>query len=201
MKIKTGSLIWEISFPLAAVMTAVILYDSSLSVTVCFLSVIIHESGHLAVMRLFGIRPERIRLRLFDFAIIDRSKTLLSFAQELAVISAGVTANLLTAGICLFIPGDTASKLVSADLTLALFNALPIGSLDGGQALSLILCRYLNIEKALLAADIISVLTLIPLTAFGFLVLMKTGYNFSVLLAAIYLAAQIIIKDCKKRGK
>ena len=81
------------------------------------------------------------------------------------------------------------------------FNALPIGSLDGGQALSLILCRYLSIEKALLAADIISVLTLIPLTAFGFLVLMKTGYNFSVLLAAIYLAAQIIIKDCKKRGK
>ena len=69
MKIKTGSLIWEISFPLAAVMTAVILYDSSLSVTVCFLSVIIHESGHLAVMRLFGIRPERIRLRLFDFGL------------------------------------------------------------------------------------------------------------------------------------
>lgn len=191
MKIKTGSLVWEISFPLAAVMTAVILYDSNMSVSICFLSVLIHEAGHLAVMRFFGISPERIRLTLFDFAIVDRSKTSISSGRETAVILAGICANLLTAAAAMPWSGETAEKIVSTNLTLAAFNGLPIGNLDGGQALSLILCRLMSIDRAIYVSRIISVIFLVPLTALGFIVLFRTGYNFSILLTALYLAAML----------
>ncbi len=199
MKIRTGSVLWEISFPLTAVMTCVILYDSSLSVVICFVSVLLHECGHMILMYCFGRKPERIRLTLFDIAIIDRGKYKLDFFRETAVTLGGVSANLAAALVCvpLFVQtgSQIAERLISTNLTLAFFNILPVYSLDGGQALSLLLCRYLDIRKALIICDIVSVIVLIPLCTFGFYVLIETGYNFSVLLTSVYLIIVLIRKS------
>lgn len=51
MKLKIYGVTFEISYPLAVIMTAVIIYDSSMSVLSCFVSVILHESGHRRFIR------------------------------------------------------------------------------------------------------------------------------------------------------
>ncbi len=198
MKLKIGGIVFEISFPLAAVMTAVILFDSSLSVVVCFLSVIFHESGHLVMLHHFGCMPESIRLTLFDIAIVDKSKSLRGFSQEIAVVMAGIAFNFLfgTAALILLhiFSGGIWELFVNANYTLAFFNLLPAETLDGGQALLLILCRKMEMRKAMITADIISVVIIIPLGILGFIVLLRSKYNFSLLLTAIYLLAVLLMK-------
>lgn len=201
MKLKIGRLTLEMSFPLVAVMTLIILYDNSLSVVVCFLAVLIHESGHLLALHHYGSFPSRIRLTLFDFAICDQKKSLRGLRQELVVILAGVTFNIIFAlfafGInCLF-PDIFWERLFDANLTLAVFNSLPADSLDGGQAAFLLLCEKTDIHKATKMLDIISFIILLPIGVLGFLVLLRSKYNFSLLLTALYLIASIFLSRSK----
>lgn len=211
LRLRFHRLTVEISYPLAAMMTAVILYDNSLSVVCCLMAVAMHESGHLIMLHRFGCMPERIRLTLFDIAIMDRSKALRGIRQELWVVLAGVAANIIVMAavfpLMYFYHFRWAQQLFNADLTLALFNILPVNTLDGGQALGLILSSKLDIRTSLLIQDIVSLIIIIPLTAAGFLLLVSTRYNFSLLLTAVYLLALLLIKQphirkaSKKRRK
>lgn len=203
MKLIFGKLTVDISFPLAVVMTAVILYDSTSSVLVCLIAVILHESGHLLMLYRFGSFPKRIKLTLFDIAITDTHKAVRGFSRELAVILAGIVSNIIfflfslilyLVYPCAFLEGFTA-----ANLSLALFNALPVDSLDGGQALVLILSRHFSPDKAVRIVDIISLIILFPLLIPGFLLLLQSKYNFSLLLTALYLIALILIKNRSRR--
>lgn len=208
MKLRLRGIVFEISYPLAAVMTAVILYDRSMSVLACLISVVIHESGHLLMLRRYGCKPDRIRLTLFDIAILDKRGALRGMKQELAVTVAGAAMNtlwglfFLTAGQIWFRDSELLTLLVNANFTLAFFNMLPAETLDGGQALLLILCSRLEPKKAMLIRDIVSVFFIIPLGILGFLVLLRSVYNFTLLLTAVYLMAVLIMKDPHfERGK
>lgn len=200
MKLRTKALTLEISFPLAAAVTAVLIIDSSAAV--CLLCAVIHECGHLAALYRFGAFPKRISLSLFDIAISDSRKPLRKMSEELTVILAGITANItaMILFICirLYFPSDFADDMIYSNLILALFNGLPVCSLDGGQALYIILCRRLKLRYAEIAADIISFAVLLPLLATGFLLLIRTGYNFFLLLAAAYLMLLLILKKNDK---
>ena len=201
MRIRLKNFTVEVSFPLIAVMTAVILYDSGITAAVCFIAVLLHEGGHLLVLWYFGSFPKKIRITLFDIAIVDRSKALMDTKKELAVVLAGVTSNFLFATLSYLlytITGQTFfSGLIHANLTLAVFNSLPADSLDGGQALYIVLCRHYPINKAICLLDIISFIVLIPTACLGFLVLLQSKYNFTLLLTSVYLMAAIIIRKRK----
>lgn len=198
MHIKIGTLTIELSFPLVAAMTAVIICDSSMSITICFIAAIMHEAGHLLALWKYGSFPKRIRLTLFDIAIIDRNKPLRSLKKELVVVLAGVTVNIIAAVLCYILnklfPCTFFESLFAANITLAVFNSLPVDSLDGGQAVFLLLCEKMDIRRAMSVLDIISFIILIPIGCLGFLVLLRSKYNFTLLLTAIYLTALILIR-------
>ena len=180
-------------------MTAVIIYDSSMSVLACFISVILHESGHLIMLKRYGCMPDRIRLTLFDIAIVDSSKPLRGTRQELFVTLAGVAVN-IAAGTAALIPElffgtDMLTLFANANLTLAFFNLLPAYTLDGGQALMIILSRRVDIRLAMLIQDILTAAVIIPLGILGFLVLLRSGNNFTLLATAMYLLAVLLMKS------
>ncbi len=198
MQIKLGSLTVELSFPLAAAMTAIIICDSSMSVTVCFIAAAIHESGHLAALWKYGSFPKKIKLTLFDIAIIDKNKPLRCMKKEMVVILAGVTFNVAAAVLSYILnklfPCVFFDRLFAANVTLAVFNSLPVDSLDGGQAVFMLLCEKTDIKRAMSLLDIISFAVLIPVGCLGFLVLLRSKYNFTLLLTAVYLTALILIR-------
>lgn len=191
----------ELSFPLIAVMTAVILFDSSLSVTVCFIAVILHESGHLLALRHYGSIPKHFSITLFDIAIKDKSKDHRTAGKELVIVLSGIISNLVFALISYLLYRSTGNlffeKELYANLTLAIFNALPIDSLDGGQALFILLCKAADPDRALLILDIISIIFLIPTACLGFIVLLQSKYNFTLLLTALYLFCSILMRHSK----
>ena len=199
MKLKIYGVTFEISYPLAVIMTAVIIYDSSMSVLSCFVSVILHESGHLLMLRYYGCMPDRIRLTLFDIAIVDSSKPLRGTKQELTVTLAGVAVNII-AGTAALIPeiffgNDILKLFVNANLTLAFFNLLPAHTLDGGHAFMIKKKKKIDIRRAMLIQDILTAAVIIPLGILGFLVLLRSGYNFTLLVTALYLLAVLLMKS------
>lgn len=201
MRFDLGPLRLDISYPLAAAMALILICDKSMSAAVCFLAVIIHESGHLLMLARFGSFPRHIKLTLFDIAIADEKKPLRSFSRELAVVLAGVAVNLLT-GTVSFLAGKwlclpMLTSFAGANFSLALFNSLPADSLDGGQALLLILCEKLPLNKAFAAADIISFIVLIPCCVLGFWLLLRSRYNYTLLVSSVYLMTLILIRKSK----
>ena len=198
MTFQLGKISFELSFPLVALMTAVIIFDTSMSVIICFAGVIAHEAGHLLALRYFGSYPQKIKLTLFDIAIIDRKKITLSDKAEIIITLAGVTVNFILAGISyFFIQNPYMEIFFNTNLTLGLFNSLPIDSLDGGQALFILLSRKFSPFTSMKILDIISFIILIPVAAMGFLVLLQSKYNFTLLLTALYLIAIILLKNTK----
>ena len=68
--------------------------------------------------------------------------------------------------------------------------------LDGGIILSLILNDKIgNFEKSKKISNIISVVFLIPIAIVGFLVLLSSKYNFSLILLSCYLFSYILFKE------
>lgn len=201
MTVKIGEICFEISFPLAAMMTIIILYDTTLSVVICFLSVIIHETGHLLFLRYYHNPVKRIKLTLFDIAIMDSHQNIRSTKQELFITLAGVFFNFAAALTAFLInhyfKNMIIEKFFYTNLSLGLFNLLPIDSLDGGQALYLLLSEKFSVSTSLRIVNIISLIILFPIAVIGFFVLLESKYNFSLLLTALYLITIILVKNKK----
>jgi stage IV sporulation protein FB len=84
-----------------------------------------------------------------------------------------------------------------ANLTIGCFNGLPIIPLDGGHILYAILCMRMQEDKAAKIVRVISFLTLLPLAAAGFYILLASKYNFALLLLSCYLMAMLLLKKGK----
>ena len=81
-----------------------------------------------------------------------------------------------------------ASPESDSNALLGALQSLPIGPLDGGQALAALLCSKLGPRRAERVSTALSVLTLFPLAALGFWALLRSQYNFTLLAAAGALA-------------
>ena len=101
-------------------------------------AIVVHESGHLACMRRYGMKPVEIALLPFEINIQKRALSG-DGRQELAVSAAGVLANLLVAalaaGIYWLHPFLWALRLLVCNAVLGIFEALPIAGLDGYRTL------------------------------------------------------------------
>ena len=196
MRLPLGRMTLIVSYPLICIMTAVMILDRSCAVVLCFMAALLHELGHLAALAYFRSAPDTIRLTLFDIAIIDNKKALRKPSQELAVILAGVSVNFVCAGLSYaafsIFGRQELMVFMTAHLTLGLFNSIPVYSLDGGQALALLLAKHFSPAKADMISTVVSLVFLFPLALCGFLILLQTKYNFTLLLASVWLIAETL---------
>lgn len=80
-------------------------------------------------------------------------------------------------------------------MSVGLFNLIPVMSLDGGQLLYLLLSRRFDEALAERLVNIVTFLFIFPLAAVGFLLLLKSKYNFSLLFVCIYLVLSLVLKN------
>ena len=85
----------------------------------------------------------------------------------------------------------------AANLSVGLFNILPVMSLDGGQLLYLILSRFFSDTVSQRTVNIITFIIIFPLAFFGFILLFNSKYNFSLLIVCIYLVFSLICRNNK----
>lgn len=116
----------------------------------------LHEGGHLAAMRLFGVRADGITLGAFGAEIRAPGLARLSYGRELIVTLAGAGVNLGCAAALGLLSARWGRPWMTlhagAHAMLALFNLLPVPPLDGARALYLAAAYFLGPQAAGFAA-------------------------------------------------
>ena len=164
----------------------------------CLFAIIIHETGHIILMCIFGYAPEKIKISLFEISISDRKRQERSFIQNFLIIFFGPFANFIC--FILFyllylIGNDYFLYFAAANFSVGLFNILPVMSLDGGQLLYLILSRFFSDTGSQRIVNVITFIIIFLLASLGFILLFNSKYNFSLLIVCIYLVFSLICKN------
>ncbi len=154
----------------------------------------IHELAHLVVLCGLGVPPEQIRLTLWGCRMVPNRERRLGFHSQAAISLAGPGINLLGAGF-LYAVGLREHPFFSANLVLGILHILPIEPLDGGIALHALLCARWKEHVAGWISLGISLALLFPLGVLGFLLLLQTRYNFTLLALSIYLMLYLLLRE------
>lgn len=197
MKLKIADVPVEISYTLICIAAICIILNIFEGLVWCALAVVIHESGHLLAMLKCGHAPERIKISAFEIKIFDSKRQSRSEKQNFFIIFSGPAVNF----IC-FIPfyllyllgNEYVLPFAISNLSVGMFNSLPVLSLDGGQLIYIILRQRVGADKAERIVDIITFITIFPLAALGFIVLFDSKYNFSLLFVCVYLIISLLTR-------
>lgn len=189
MKLRIAELDVYIGYEAVAAMTAVLLLDRGNRVMCCFLAALLHELGHIVMMLLSGVGISGIRLRLFDVLIMADEPE--SFGADVLITLGGVFSNIIFA--LLFLPFSV--KLSVPNLALAVFNILPIMSLDGGHLLYICMAKRFGPRACRNALRLTTFVFVLPLMTAGLYILFNSGYNYSLLAISLYLFTVLLLKS------
>ncbi len=157
------------------------------------LAVGLHESAHLAVLCLLHAPPKRAVFSALGCRLELNPQKKLGYGGSGLVSLAGPAVNLLCFGGMALL-GKASHPFAAASLTLGAFHSLPVEPLDGGLALRAFLCVFLKESMAGKIVFFLSLAFLLPLGTLGFLILLRTSYNFSLLALSLYLMLYLVLK-------
>ena len=198
MKLKICGVNINLSYPLAAGVTLLLVCDTTGAVMCGLCASVMHELGHISAMKFFGTRITDIRLSVFDIGITDISKSRRSITAEITIILSGIFVNLVLFLLSYMLYNESRFYIFRyfalANLTLGLFNALPVETLDGGEALSLILRRYFSEKAVYIITLVLSLAVIVPLGYLSVRALLNSVYNFTLLFAVLYLTGAVVFR-------
>jgi stage IV sporulation protein FB len=184
----------SLSFWFFALLACILLLDRERLLVYFIAPILVHECGHIAVILLGRVPVREIRLSPLGIAIRREPSVILSNPVEIFLSLGGILANLLAAAILyLFCFQSMRVMLLGAsNIAVALYNALPIGDMDGGQVLRLLAARFFSPDTARTISLVCSLLILAPLFAFAVSLLISGHSNFTPLLLCGALIYNII---------
>ncbi len=185
LKLRIGGLRLEVSPLFFSVLTLALAFSENSTVMMAVLAAAAHEAGHFTGMLITGEIPKKLMLTPFGIRI-ERSAQM-NIASDAAVYLAGPAVNLTAAAFFTVGRGESAAAV---NLLMGLFNLLPVGRLDGGCILRLVLERLFGprAEKIALAADALLLAPMLLLGAY----LAFAQKNFTLLFTAAYLAIAVV---------
>lgn len=196
--LRIGGCRLEFHFGFAAAAAFLLLADRSGIGIAGAAAAILHELGHLGCMKWLGVPAVRIKCGIFGLEILEEKRACKGYLADVCIALAGPCANAAAFFLLLplqwLFPSELVSRLLGVNAVLAAFHLLPVEPLDGGQALYAALCRRLPVSTAERLTSAISFLTLLPLGILGFLVLLRSHYNFTLLLVSGYLMLMMLLK-------
>ena len=172
----------------------VLLLASSFRVLLWFaLACLVHELGHAGAIRLLGGKVENVSLTGFGAVLRPGRRRLFSYREECVIALAGPAASFMLA-----LPAAAwgrhfgsrdAFLLAGLSLTLAVFNLIPAGPLDGGRALGGLLARFLGPDRGERTCHAVTAALGGCLAGLGLWALVRGG-SFTLLLCAGWLLAR-----------
>ena len=153
------------------------------------LAAALHECGHLAMLRLFHVPVEGLRLTALGAELYAKGARRLSYARELLVTLAGPAANLL----CALFAGAFAKNwtvlyvFAGANVILCVYNLLPIQPLDGGRALYLAAAFFFGPMVGDAVAAVVGTACALSVLVLGIYLSVVSGSGMFFLLAAFSL--------------
>lgn len=172
----------SVKFSFLAVVALLALSENSASVIMSLMSCLIHETGHLVSMLIFGVGVKKIIFYGAGIKIV-REYSLKEKHKEFVIFISGCLMNTVMFFLFFFLKGETFRTFAVINLVTAIFNILPIKSLDGG-----VILLFLTEEKPRLFAFVNFMTTLIiPLFVVVSVILFsRFRINPSLIISGIY---------------
>ncbi len=162
-------------------LTGLLLIEPTVYLGLVFLSILLHEAGHLCVMAFFGIGIESVTLLPIGIDI-KRQRKYISYTKEIILALAGIAVNLLV-----FFIFKEYEFFAYTNLLYALINLIPIKGLDGGNALEAFLLSCFDMERADRVLRAVSFVFIILLWMFGVYILFILNGNISIFALSVFL--------------
>lgn len=175
----------------AALLTLMLIADTSGVCALSLVACIVHESGHLLCLLALGGHAEKVTLSFYGMKIERKSELCVSHKGELAVTLAGPAANLMLALPILAVAENFYPPLRVVglcQLCVGLFNLLPVVPLDCGRAIFIAVSIKNGEQTAAHVTRILSAVTLLPLAAASVAVFFCGNFNVTLLLVTGYIA-------------
>ena len=172
--------------PWAVLLMAAVYFAAGIkAVLAVLISVVIHELGHSAAIKLFGGKVVSVR---FDSSgLCMDSNGIESAVGELIVLASGPAAGLIFAAICSHYPENGFAVLLTAvGFVLTAYNLLPVYPLDGGRMVYTVLSGCIGRKKCADIMYLIGIITGTIIAVCGLLSLAK-DYGTALLIAGVWL--------------
>lgn len=152
------------------------------------LAAMIHEAGHIVCAAVLKVPSAGKGTTFFGLSLKYDFSTV-SYAKEAAVSAAGAVFNVLACVLSyyLFGKGTHSVFFIFSNLSLALFNLLPVSPLDGSGILSSVLSMMFNARAADRIVRYISASFSVVFFVFCVYVQLKVGANLSLMFISIIL--------------
>ena len=173
-----------VTFPFAALLSLIFLFDKSGLASPAVFAVLVHECGHLLAMALCRVRPTHIKF--VPCAVeINRPRKVINTCATFFISLNGSAVGFLMAALFF-----ACHNMVwgAVQLCFAVFNLLPINGLDGGEIVSMLSAERLRFLPALLNAFSIAILI-----ALGAYIMINSG-GIGIALSALYLLICAMLK-------
>ena len=155
---------------------------------------LVHELGHYFFIKLCGARITRVDIEVLG-ALIVYADGHTALNEDIAISFGGIIFNIAAAvigiGCFTFIYELHLLIFIAANLALALVNLLPASSLDGGKALSAILLKKYEIDKAERIGKRVSIIAKGMLIVFSVGLIVLSGFNIALIILFLLNIIQI----------
>lgn len=198
MTVIVGDTRYRIDFSFSLTVTMMLLFCRSDTVVLSLLSSLLHEAGHLITMHLSGQKILTVTLGAFGIRIDRQLSTLVSYKKEAIISIAGVLVNIILAisgaVFYCFSGNEFSLKLTSVNIIIAIFNMIPIDTLDMGRFLRYTLLCSIDENKcnrilSIISAVFVNLLAIVCLTVNIFI-----GFNLSLNIVTVYLYVITLFK-------
>lgn len=190
MTVEFGETELRLRFSFVAVITVMLLFCDEKIVLMSLFSSIIHESGHLFLMCLFGDRIHYVELSLFGMRI-EKHSPLLSYKKEALIAMGGILLNFLFAlfGFVMYLVSKSEDFLffIAVNGFIALINMIPVKILDFGRCIHCFLSQKYDEEKGEKIMDFLSMLCALILSLLCVIYCIFIKLNISFIAVSLYL--------------
>lgn len=190
MTVEFGSAELRLRFSFAAIVTLMLLFCDEKIVLMSLFSSLIHESGHLILMCLFGEKIHYVELSLFGMRI-EKQSSLLSYGKEALIAMGGIILNFLFSlfGFVMYLASKSTDFLFFAVVNgfIALINMIPVKVLDFGRCIHAVLSGRYEEEKSERIMDVLSIACTLILCVICVIYCIMVKVNLSLIAVTVYL--------------
>ena len=184
----------------AFVLTLALLLDTSGVLFFSLLATLMHESGHLVLLRLWKRSVRQISFTPFGIQIEAEQSLVTGYREELLIAAGGPAVNILLFLACwpIFLSCNVqvVGLFAVANLVVGAINLMPISGMDGCD-ITLCILRLLALDEPSIIATLrlLSFLFAFMLSLVTFLLILQIKLNISLIFLLVYVLFVILQQE------